>query len=149
MVGLKQGKHGFHIHANGDCKDPGPHYNPKMQKHGFIDERDRDYHIGDFGNIDIENNIPFIKTYSVPGEIAGIFDNSQYKIIGKVFVLHDSEDDLGTGSDAGSQTTGNAGRKMACCVISKGTSVKITSISVWLLVLSASTLSTLKTFLCL
>ena len=30
VQGLKDGKHGFHIHANGDCKDPGPHFNPKM-----------------------------------------------------------------------------------------------------------------------
>ena len=29
VVGLTEGKHGFHIHANGDCKDPGSHYNPK------------------------------------------------------------------------------------------------------------------------
>ena len=29
VVGLKDGKHGFHIHSNSECKDPGPHFNPE------------------------------------------------------------------------------------------------------------------------
>ena len=32
LRGLKTGKHGFHIHENGDCKDPGTHFNPEMVK---------------------------------------------------------------------------------------------------------------------
>ena len=28
LVGLSVGKHGFHIHSKGNCKDPGPHFNP-------------------------------------------------------------------------------------------------------------------------
>ena len=28
--GMSVGKHGFHIHANGDCTDPGPHFNPEQ-----------------------------------------------------------------------------------------------------------------------
>ena len=37
VVGLKDGKHGFHIHNNSDCKDPGPHFNPEgVSKRVFI-----------------------------------------------------------------------------------------------------------------
>ena len=32
LRGLKTGKHGFHIHENGDCKNPGSHFNPEMVK---------------------------------------------------------------------------------------------------------------------
>ena len=28
IEGLKTGFHGFHIHENGDCADPGSHFNP-------------------------------------------------------------------------------------------------------------------------
>ena len=28
VSGLKEGNHGFHIHGNGTCKDPGSHFNP-------------------------------------------------------------------------------------------------------------------------
>ena len=30
LKGLKSGKHGFHIHENGDCTNPGSHFNPEM-----------------------------------------------------------------------------------------------------------------------
>ena len=30
LRGLKSGKHGFHIHENGDCTNPGAHFNPEM-----------------------------------------------------------------------------------------------------------------------
>ena len=29
IEGLKTGFHGFHIHENGDCSDPGSHFNPE------------------------------------------------------------------------------------------------------------------------
>ena len=28
VTGLTEGNHGFHIHGNGNCKDPGSHFNP-------------------------------------------------------------------------------------------------------------------------
>ena len=28
VSGLEEGNHGFHIHGNGTCKDPGSHFNP-------------------------------------------------------------------------------------------------------------------------
>ena len=30
VSGLQTGFHGFHIHENGDCTDPGSHFNPMM-----------------------------------------------------------------------------------------------------------------------
>merc|ERR1711944_117784 len=53
IEGLKTGFHGFHIHENGDCSDPGSHFNPMEKKHGYNVETDRDYHIGDFGNLPV------------------------------------------------------------------------------------------------
>ena len=29
IEGLKTGFHGFHIHENGNCSDPGSHFNPE------------------------------------------------------------------------------------------------------------------------
>lgn len=122
LVGLAAGKHGFHIHSKGNCQDPGPHYNPLSKDHGYIFDTDRDYHSGDFGNLDIEDDVPFSKTYSVNGSIVGIFDESQNKILGKAFVIHGGEDDLGKGGTEHSKMTGSAGRKLACCVITDSAS---------------------------
>jgi len=41
----------------------------------------------------------------------------EQSIIGRAIVLHDGEDDLGKGGDAGSLKTGNAGSRVACCTI--------------------------------
>ena len=53
----------------------------------------------------------------MPGDIAGISPESDHMIVGRSFVLHELEDDLGMGGDEGSETTGNAGTKLGCCVI--------------------------------
>merc|ERR1711993_97074 len=119
VSGLQTGFHGFHIHENGDCTDPGSHFNPMMKKHGFIRETDRDYHIGDFGNLPIIEGIVVDEEIVVPPEIAGLFEESDNQIIGKSFVLHELRDDLGTGGDEGSEATGNAGTKLGCCVITE------------------------------
>merc|ERR1719367_694918 len=74
IEGLKTGFHGFHIHENGDCSDPGSHFNPMEKKHGYNVETDRDYHIGDFGNLPVIEHIHFDEEIVVPPEIAGLFD---------------------------------------------------------------------------
>ena len=81
VKGLDIGKHGFHMHNGTECVDPGPHFNPEQQKHGFLEETDRDYHVGDFGNIDVVDVSAFEpKTYTVPHSIAGLFDESNNKV---------------------------------------------------------------------
>src|SRR5437588_11634720 len=51
---LKPGKHGFHIHENGDCSEPdaasaGAHFNPTMKHH--VAPADPHDHTADHGNI--------------------------------------------------------------------------------------------------
>jgi len=47
-------------------------------------------------------------------------------IIGRAMVVHGGEDDLGDGGDAGSLANGNAGPRVACCVIGIDEKPKIT-----------------------
>ena len=50
-------------------------------KHGYNQDTSRDYHIGDFGNIPVIQGIHFDEELVVPGELAGLFDESPNKVI--------------------------------------------------------------------
>ena len=110
------GPRGFHIHESGDltkgCKSLCSHYNPYNKNHGgpFSTER----HVGDLGNIYINESgdgyleliDPLIKLYGPTS------------VIGRSFVLHEKEDDLGRNKhDEESLKTGNAGARIACGII--------------------------------
>merc|ERR1711964_415201 len=86
ITGLSPGKHGFHVHQNGDlgnnCIDAGGHYNPYNKTHGPPYLFDR--HVGALGNILADSE-------------------------GRAIVIHQGEDDLGLGGNEGSLKTGNAG----------------------------------------
>lgn len=109
--------HGFHIHTYGDlkegCQSTGGHYNPFNHDHGGPNDENR--HVGDFGNIEPDHqgvvNTNFVDNVaSLVGE---------YSVIGRAFVIHEGEDDLGRGGFPDSHTTGHAGARLACCVIGR------------------------------
>ena len=53
-----------------------------QKKHGTIFDTNRDYHTGDFGNLPVvENDESWTVGYTIPAEIAGLFDDSKYNVI--------------------------------------------------------------------
>jgi Cu-Zn family superoxide dismutase len=112
--GLKNGKHGFHVHEKGnfkgDCNKAGPHFNPSSHSHAGRKSKER--HIGDLGNVITKNSITngsFIdKKISLKGK---------NNIIGRSLIVHDLKDDLGKGKNKESLKTGNAGARLNCAKI--------------------------------
>ncbi|XP_018421071.1 PREDICTED: extracellular superoxide dismutase [Cu-Zn]-like [Nanorana parkeri] len=98
----------IHIHTFGDlsngCDSAGGHYNPYSVNHP--------HHLGDFGNFHVQN-----------GEIQQHLSNLEASLFGPVsvmgrsVVLHKFLDDLGKGNNQASLENGNAGPRLACCVI--------------------------------
>ncbi len=121
ITGLEPGKHGLHVHEFGDttngCMSTGPHFNPNNMTHGAPTDAIR--HAGDLGNVIADaGGCKFtIKDMQIP--LTG-----KNSIVGRAFVIHELEDDLGKGdnSEIGTQgktssTTGNAGARLACGVV--------------------------------
>jgi len=103
------GKHGIHIHENGNCEDGGKaaggHFNPAGTKHGFLPKDGHDNaHTGDMGNIDIDDNGNGILVVFLPGLS---LSKGEKNISGKAVILHAKEDNFG-------QPTGNAGGRIGC-----------------------------------
>ena len=110
VTGLTPGKHGFHIHAYGDCSSPdgnsaGGHFNPTNNPHAGHDAAQR--HVGDLGNLeaDTSGKAHLELTDSV------MTMSGEKSIIGRSVIVHEKEDDLK------SQPVGNAGGRLACGVI--------------------------------
>ncbi|XP_041035475.1 superoxide dismutase [Cu-Zn]-like [Carcharodon carcharias] len=101
--------HAMHIHEFGDlsqgCETLGGHFNPHNKKHGS--------HAGDLGNFQP----------SPDGAVRLTLANVQlhlqgsHSIVGRSIVIHENEDDLGHHDSPGSLVHGNAGQRLACCVI--------------------------------
>ena len=111
--GLTPGVHGLHIHEYGNlsdgCKSAGGHYNPDSVDHGDINEG----HVGDLGNITAdEDGTARIEIVAPRVDLIG-----ERSVVGRSFVVHADEDDLGKGGDAESLKTGNAGDRLGCGVI--------------------------------
>jgi len=114
IKGLKNGKHGFHIHEvgdfKGDCVKAGPHFNPLGHSHSGRKNKKR--HIGDLGNVNTRN-----------GKTKGSFIDykislsGKNNIVGRSIVVHELKDDLGKGNDQESLKTGNAGARLNCAKI--------------------------------
>lgn len=110
VSGLQPGRHGFHIHENGDCSAPdassaGGHFSPQGNQHGAPDDQER--HVGDLGNLDVAQG--GTARYSRMDSVITL--GGANSIVGKAVVVHADEDDLTT------QPSGNAGARVACGVI--------------------------------
>ncbi|XP_046560692.1 superoxide dismutase [Cu-Zn]-like [Haliotis rubra] len=108
-------KHGFHVHTYGDlangCGGAGGYYNPFNVTHGAPEDRTR--HIGDFGNVDVPKDGRL--TTSLTDRLASL--KGDQSIMGRAIVVHEGLDDLGRGNNSASLENGNAGARLACCVI--------------------------------
>ncbi|GAB2233673.1 hypothetical protein Droror1_Dr00002901 [Drosera rotundifolia] len=115
ITGLTPGPHGFHLHEFGDttngCISTGPHFNPNKLTHGAPEDEIR--HAGDLGNI-IANADGIAEATIVDKQISLSGKNS---VVGRAFVVHELEDDLGKGGHELSLSTGNAGGRLACGVV--------------------------------
>lgn len=106
--------HAFHVHAIGDCSDPGaasagPHFNPAGTRHGGPDHEMR--HAGDMGNLEA-NEKGEVHVQKI-NALVTLQENVPHSAIGKSIIIHESVDDFET------QPTGNAGARVACGVIQK------------------------------
>ncbi|KZV37632.1 superoxide dismutase [Dorcoceras hygrometricum] len=112
ISGLTPGKHGFHLHEFGDttngCISTGAHFNPKGLTHGAPEDEVR--HAGDLGNI-VANAEGVAEATITDSQITLSGPNS---VVGRAFVVHELEDDLGKGGHELSLSTGNAGGRLAC-----------------------------------
>ena len=111
--GLAPGSsHGFHIHEKGDCSavdasSAGGHFNPGATQHGRMD--DGPHHAGDIDNIVADAQGVAHVNMHVPGVTLG--SGAANDVAGRAIVVHADPDDYA------SQPAGNAGKRVACGVI--------------------------------
>jgi Cu-Zn family superoxide dismutase len=111
--GLAPGSsHGFHIHEKGDCSaadasSAGGHFNPRAAPHGRMD--DGPHHAGDIDNIVADAQGVAHVNMHVPGLTLGT--GAANDVAGRAIIVHADPDDYA------SQPSGNAGKRLACGVI--------------------------------
>ena len=111
--GLAPGStHGFHIHEKGDCSaadasSAGGHFNPTASPHGRMDHGA--HHAGDIDNIVAGADGVARVNMHVPGLTLG--GGAASDIAGRAIIVHADPDDYA------SQPSGNAGKRVACGII--------------------------------
>lgn len=115
IEGLTPGNHGFHIHATGDTTEGSKtlcaHFNPLNKEHGG--RNDTEAHLGDLGNVYANNNGIVDETFIAEFiRLRGTFS-----VLGRSFIVHQDEDDLGLGDYQDSKTTGHSGKRVLWGVI--------------------------------
>lgn len=115
---LPPGFHGFHIHAVGKCEPPftsaGGHFNPTNQTHGN--------HVGDLPNLLV----------NADGKASAVLKTARFKVAdlfdtdGSALIIHADPDNHANipsryrpEADQATRSTGDAGGRIACGVISK------------------------------
>ena len=109
---LTPGKHGVHIHENGDCSasnaaSAGGHFNPTGAPHGGPESGQ--HHAGDLGNLEAGADGSGTLTITTDALTVGPGDRS---IVGRSIVIHADPDDLSAGDPAG-----HSGSRVGCGVI--------------------------------
>jgi Cu-Zn family superoxide dismutase len=115
LKGLEPGPHAIHFHESGKCEPPnfesaGDHYNPEDKEHGLLNPEGA--HAGDLPNIVAEVDGSVLTEFMAPGVTLREGKTSLFIKKGTSLVIHENAD------DGMSQPAGDAGKRIACGVIS-------------------------------
>lgn len=110
--GLDPGRHGLHLHENGDCSAPdassaGGHFAPDGDPHGAPQDPPGQHHVGDLGNLQA-NDAGKGRQITTDGELTLQGENG---VVGRAVIVHAGADDMT------SQPSGDAGKRIACGVV--------------------------------
>jgi Cu-Zn family superoxide dismutase len=105
-------KHGFHVHAKGDCSSPdgksaGDHFDSNKHQHGQVGKGE--HHSGDMDNLETDDKGNVQVDRVLEGVTLG--GGAPTDILGKAVILHATADDYKT------QPSGNSGARIGCGVI--------------------------------